>query len=129
MIKFAFNKKTPNSTKVALNESTETDVWIEDKHRTLAIGIGPRKEMTHRKLILVLRQIIATAKAHKIAGLELEIKDFRFEHLTHTPTELGELMATNFEMANYEFSLYKTTGKEKRVLVTDVNVTGAGEGI
>lgn len=129
MIHFHFNKKLANATKVTLNESMETDVWIENKNRTLAIGIGPRKEVTHRKLILILRQIIATAKAHKIASLELEVKDFRFEHLPLTPAELGELMAVNFEMANYEFDKYKTLGKDEQVHVKEVNLLGAGEGI
>src|SRR3989338_6298926 len=130
MIKYYLNKKIPNITAVTLNEGKDVDVWLKEGGvRTLAIGIGPHKNMTRRKLILLFRQIVATAKRNKIKSLELDVKDFRYDTVPLTPPELGELMSVNFEMANYDFSAYKTVDLDSQTRVAEIVLTGAGAGV
>src|SRR3989338_483004 len=74
----------------------------------LVIGVGPRKDLTRRKWILVARQVIMLAKQHQLKAISVNAGDFDLD---------GEQLASNFEMANYEFDRYKTK-KEGTILET-----------
>ena len=106
MIKFVFVSKAPTGkdiARVALTSKEESEiVRLPNGQKELTLGIGERKELTRRKFILALRKIISLAKASKIKKLALNFSDFIFEPLKMTSREVGELMAQNFEMANFE---------------------------
>lgn len=83
---------------------------------TLEIGIGENKP-TQRQFIILCRSIIQAAKANKCKKIALELPDF-------SPA-LAQLAGENFEMANYEFTRFKTKPKEgwsdvEEVLVCNV---------
>ncbi|MBI2175197.1 MAG: hypothetical protein HYU35_00480, partial [Parcubacteria group bacterium] len=90
----------------------------------LRIGVEERKTMTRRKLMLVARQIITLAKSHNLKRIALDVNDFSFRHLDIAPKELAELIATNLEMANFEFVRYKTPPPEGWKTVEEVTVSG-----
>ncbi len=78
---------------------------------TLEIGIGT-EAATHRQFIILCRSIIATAKAHKVKKIALELPDLTDER--------AQIAAENFEMANYEFNHFKTKPKEGWAEVEEV---------
>ncbi len=82
---------------------------------TLELGAGKGSEMTQRKFILLCRAIVQTAKQHKRKKLALDFSQspFLFAKLKDiSPERLTELAAENFEMANFEFTKFKTRPKD-----------------
>ncbi len=103
-IKFSENLKAQN---VKLTEEKTSYFTGEE----LVIGVGKQSELTHRKRILLARQIILLAKQHQLKAISVDFKDFGLP---------GDVLATAFEMANYEFKRYKTLPDERPALETIV---------
>jgi leucyl aminopeptidase len=98
---------------VAIKPGKETGVVrLENGEKRLEIGIGERRKVTRRKLILLARQVIAFGKAHKAKRLGITFEEFVFPHLGIPAKELAELVSQNFEMANFEFVKFKTKPEE-----------------
>ncbi|MBI4159923.1 leucyl aminopeptidase family protein [Candidatus Wolfebacteria bacterium] len=93
--------------------------------KQIEIGIGAREEMTRRRLIVLIRQIISTAKIHGVKKISLSFSDFRFAHLGTSENDLAELMGVNFEMANFQFVKYKTPPPEGWIFVEKIEIAGA----
>ncbi len=118
--------KGKDAVSVALTNEKETVVSVDSRGRkTLSIGIGKRDEVTRRKLFLIARQIIATAKANRAKKIAINFSDFDFHKLKMGDSELAELLATNFEMANFEFVKYRTVPPEGWSFVEEVYVRGS----
>ncbi len=67
--------------------------------------------MNRKELILLARRIVAMAKNEKIRSFSLDADDFKKMNLLPSDVSLGELaeiLAINFEMANFEFDRYKS---------------------
>ncbi len=97
---------------IALVESGDAQVRGADGRTQLEIGIGKREEMTRRKLISTIRKVVGCAKAAKKKRVQLLFADFQFPQLDMLSAELAELIAVNLEMANFEFTVYKTKPKD-----------------
>lgn len=67
---------------------------------------------SRRHLVIIARQIIMMAKRNGIKKISLSWQELRKLKLKNKPEEITEIMAVNFEMANYEFTRYKTPPKE-----------------
>lgn len=126
-MKYTFSNKAPKDKEVAdvvFVPGQDAVVRTSLGRVVLEIGIGKREEMTRRKLITTVRKIVSGAKAankKKIAG---NFFDFVFPHLAIVPEELAELIATNLEMANFEFNTYKSKPKEGWNALTEVVIVG-----
>jgi len=101
---------------VALSEEKDTEVLrLPSGAKVINIGAGKKKEMTRRKFILLLRKVVATAKANKIARMEIPFGAFlKFSKNPANATDVAELMACQFTLADFEFDKYKTEGAEER---------------
>lgn len=97
---------------------------LESGRNVISLGIGEVKEMTRRKLMLVARRVIVFAKSQRIRSVAIVFADFAFPHLKIKENDLAELLATNFEMANYEFVKYKNPPKEGWNRVEGIVVLG-----
>lgn len=95
--------------------------------KEIRIGVGRRDEVTRRKLFLIARQVIVLSKAHRAAKIVIQFSDFIFPQLKIEKSELAEIMATQFVMANFEFVKYKTPPKEGWHRVLEVIVSGVRE--
>ncbi len=107
----------------------------------LLIGYGDKKELPRRKVVLLLRKVISIAKQHRLASLLIEWREVRAvaahggspiplasDEDATAPLDdaaLGELLATAFVMADYEFTTYKTPPKEGFARVEKVALVGA----
>jgi len=72
------------------------------------LGVAEPEKMTRRKLILLARRIISIAKGKKMDTLLIDVDVFSFENVNMFDQEMGELVATNFLMANYSFTEFLT---------------------
>jgi len=122
--------KTKKATAVVLFTEDKNIRVIEksDKQIVLRIGIGKKKEMTQRKLVLLARKIIQTAKTNKIQSIAIDFSDFAFPRLKKMDTtDLASLLGQNFEMANFEFNIYKTKPKEGWNEVKEIIIYGVSD--
>lgn len=99
----------------------------ENGIETLEIGRGKSEEFTRRKYLLACRSLIRGAKAHKIKKIALNAEDFlgMSDQLEESKETLMQLAAENFEMANFEFNIFKTMPKEGWTTVEEILVCGA----
>lgn len=86
----------------------------EDGVETLEIGAGKYAEMNRRKFVLLCRSIIQAAKVNRSKKIVVDLDGTLalFIHLKESPEDLLRIAAENFEMANFEFTLFKTEPKE-----------------
>ena len=73
-------------------------------------GLGKKEEWTQRKLVVESRKIFSIVKGGEYKNIRFCIDDFRVRTL---PLDrIAEIIATNLEMASYEFNRYKEEPKE-----------------
>jgi leucyl aminopeptidase len=105
-----------NFVRVIFTDTPKSKKFVREAGiETLEIGIGKPTEMNLRKYIILCRSLVRTAKVHKIKTLafQFDIVLDLFKNLQTTSIEhLIELTVENFEMANFEFTVYKTKPKE-----------------
>jgi len=89
--------------------------------KTLSVGYGEIKGDTflnRREFVLVMRKIIATAKANKIKSIAVSFTDLKsLAPKDMGDYEIGRVAGTAFVMADYEHNTYKTKPKEGWSLV------------
>ncbi len=106
------------ATTVRLVEGTLTKFVDKVVAQELHVGTGltvanKDQGLSRRKLILLMRKVVATAKQHKLRVINVGWKDIRAlvpEEVTDL--DLAEVVATAFVMADYEHNTYKTKPKE-----------------
>ena len=97
---------------VTFVEGNLTRLIRNGKKEQLEIGVGKKKDIDRRKLALVARQIVRSAKEHKIKHLAISFSDFLFPKVkTIDSTDLASFIAQNFELANFEFTRFKKKPK------------------
>ncbi|HDY72996.1 MAG TPA: leucyl aminopeptidase [Candidatus Jorgensenbacteria bacterium] len=94
-------------------------VFLLSGRRALVMGIG--KEYNHRKAIRTMRRIISVARKERMSSLVVNLGDFRAGKKVDVNT-LAEILATQLELANFEFVMYKTKPKEGWFFVKEVHV-------
>lgn len=92
--------------------------------KSILLGIPEPDKLNRRKLIILGRQIITLAKANQIKRVAFKFEDLSFPRLKISREEIAELLATNFEMANFEFVKYKSKPKEGWSFVEGIVVAG-----
>ncbi len=74
------------------------------------MGLGKKEDWTARRLVNESRKIFAHLKGNEMRSTTLFLDDFRPRSLSLERT--AELIATNIEMAQYEFNRYKEKPKD-----------------
>src|SRR3989344_780142 len=127
VMKITFLPKEPTAKNIAIvklvKQPENEVVQLEHGQRHVIIGIGSAVP-DRRKLVLIARQIVATARRAKIKKFAISFKDFAVKEKLDD-SRLAELIAANFELANFEFIRYKTKPKEGWNFVEQIIVTGA----
>ncbi len=99
----------------------------EDGIEWLEIGAGKAKDMNRRKFIILCRSIVMTAKANKARKIALQFDrtpDLFANLQDIAPEEISSLAAQNYEMANFEFTIFKTKPKEGFMQVEEILLLG-----
>ena len=99
----------------------------EGDSEILEIGAGKFADMNLRKFIILCRSIVSAAKANKSKKIALQFDRTSelFKNLQAVPPEhISQLAAENFEMANFEFNVFKTKPKEGWNIVEEIFLYG-----
>ncbi len=120
------SKAPKDFARVRFTDGKERRVAREKGIEWLEIGVEKNKEINRRRLIILYRTIIAVAKQNKVRHIALDLAEFKQFKSALTP-DLGSLMAENFELANFEFNLFKTPPKEGFDTVDEVLMCGASK--
>ena len=81
--------------------------------KTLSVPYGDKKPLSNRGFLMVMRKIIATAKANKIKSVAVSFTDLKsLAPKDMGDYEIGRVAGTAFVMADYEHNTYKTKPKE-----------------
>lgn len=102
-----------------------TDSYIRETaegKKELLLGIGNPKEISHRKFIILARQIIAQAKNHRAKHIACSFSALAQLQKNSSPSEIAELLVVNFEMANFEYVEYKTPPEEGWNFIEEVTI-------
>ncbi len=128
MLKIRFIEKQTIQRDVAnveLREQKESYLKEKDGRLSLVVGIEKRDKINHRKVILIVRKIISLGRSMGLKKLNINLEDFIFPRCSIEIKDLAELIGTNLEMANFEFTEYKTPPPEGFNLIEEVYITGA----
>ncbi len=99
----------------------------EDGIETLEIGVGKFGELNRRRFLIMCRAVIRAAKANKSRKIALQFDHTPglFKNLkAYSREELAQLTAENFEMANFDFTAFKTKPKEGFDVVEEIYIYG-----
>jgi leucyl aminopeptidase len=117
--------KDKSTALVSLVPKKESEVIrLPTGQKSLSVGIGKKKEVNNRKLVIITRKIIDLAKQNKIKKLAIDFHEFSFPGLKMSKQEIAEILTTNFEMANFEFIEYKTPPEEGWDFVEEITIAG-----
>lgn len=126
-MKFTFKESTKGVPRdavfVSVNLKNEDEMVREGGIKTLYLK--GEEEMTLPKLFILIRKVVASAKGAKAKKIALVWKDFDFKNLKLSDAELGEMIGSQVDYANYEFTKYKTPPKEGFHTITEVFIIGA----
>lgn len=107
--------------KSEIKEGSAHSVFLPTGRRALVIGKAKKGKFNNRKAILAMRQAIAVAKREGFGTIQVFLEDFA--GAGEKAGDPAELMATQFEMANFDFVKYRTAPKEGWKFVQKVFVT------
>ncbi len=94
----------------------------EGKINTLELGVGKYADMNRRKFVLLCRSIIQAAKTNRVKKIAIQLDRLpeSFKNLKENLEDLAQIAAENFEMANFEFNIFKTRPKEGWRIVEEI---------
>lgn len=99
--------------RVERGNGKQDDIFrLADGVQKIMLGVAEPMKMNRRKLILLARKIVSLAKAKKMDTLVMDAGIFSFENVNMSGRETGELVATNFLMANYSFTEFLTVPED-----------------
>ncbi|MFT7645121.1 MAG: leucyl aminopeptidase [Candidatus Paceibacteria bacterium] len=93
-------------------------VETTDGHLEYRIGAGKRKNMTVRTFRTLVRTIVQTAKIHQLENIAIDLELESCPKLEKKGTEwFYRTIAENLQLAQYEFTKYKTKQKTVKKLI------------
>ncbi|MCX6788068.1 MAG: leucyl aminopeptidase [Candidatus Kaiserbacteria bacterium] len=113
--------------RVRLTEAAKGTKRLVKEGGIETLEIGMPADMNARKFILLCRSIINAAKANKSKKIAIQfdpIPELFKNSENISPEYISQLVAENFEMANFEFNLFKTTPKEGWNTVEEILLYG-----
>lgn len=131
MIKINFQK--PANQKdilfVDINPKNKDEVIKENGIKTIYLKCDDDSKMNLRKLYLLVRKMVVQAKGAKAEKIVFNFNDLKFKSIKITDEELGEIIGSQLDFANYEFTEYKTKTEDSSFFVKEIIITGADKKI
>ncbi|MCX6751753.1 MAG: leucyl aminopeptidase family protein [Candidatus Nomurabacteria bacterium] len=128
-MKISFKNNLKNMEKevlfVSVGPKNKDEIVKENGVRTLYLKCD--EKMNLRKLFLLVRKMIIMAKGVKSEKLGFNFSDFKFKSIKLSDEELGELIGSQLDFANYEFVEYKTPTEEGFNFVKEVIISACPE--
>ena len=115
-------KKAPKETlRVSVGSKNKDEIVKENGIKTLYLK--SEEKMNLRKLFLLVRKMVALAKGVRAEKIAFNFNDWKLVKISDQ--ELGELIGTQLDFANYEFTEYKTPPEDGFPLIKEVFVIDA----
>src|SRR3989344_2022499 len=108
---------------VSISPKNKDEIVKENGIKTLYLK--SEEKMNLRKLFLLVRKMVALAKSARAERLAFDFENLKLKNAKLSDTDLGELIGTQLDFANYEFTEYKTPPPEGFPLIKEVFVMGA----
>lgn len=116
----AFQKKSP------LKPDHNHLIFLPGGSEVLLLGLPERSKFNHRKALLAARRVIFVARRERIKNIAVNLDDLIVSDSPRDRKELAELLAMEFQIANFEFVEYKTKPSEGWFFVEEVAVATRG---
>jgi len=114
---------------VSIGPKNKDEIVKENGLKTLYLKCDEIEKINLRKLFLLVRKMVIMAKSIKTEKLAFDFNDFKFKNVKISNQELGELIGSQFDFANYEFVEYKTPTKEGFSFIKEIIILGVNEEI
>lgn len=121
---------------ISISPENKDEIVKEKGTRTFYLKCDGIEKMSLRKLFLLVRKMVMTAKGAKAEKLIFNFNDFRkiINSSTSLETkisneELGELIGSQLDFANYEFIEYKTPTEEGFNFIKEVIIQACPEAV
>ena len=85
-------------------------------------GEVENSKFNHRKAIILARKIVFVSRQFKKTNLILNFDDFKNSDFLLNNLDLAQILATQFEIANFEFTNYKNSPKEGWSFVEEIQI-------
>ncbi|MFA6301390.1 MAG: leucyl aminopeptidase family protein [Candidatus Paceibacterota bacterium] len=127
MLKITFKKPTNQKDFLFVNidSKNKDEVVKENGVKTLYLKCEEPEKMNLRKLYLLIRKVVVVTKGVKAEKININFADFKFKNIKITDEELGEIIGSQLDFANYEFLEYRTPTEEGFSFVKEINILGA----
>lgn len=102
----AFLKKTP------LKNGHTHLIFTPSGKEAVLVGIPKRADFNHRKAMMAARRIIAFGRRERIKHLAVNLHDFGTRAFESRLPDLAEYAVLQFELANFEYTKYRTKPPE-----------------
>jgi len=112
---------------VSINSKNKDEIVKENGVKTLYLECD--EKMNLRKLFLLIRKMVMMAKGMKTEKITFDFSDFKFKDIRISDEELGELIGSQLDFANYEFIEYKTPTEEGFSFIKEIIITGVNREI
>ncbi len=112
---------------VSVSPKNKDEIVKENGVKTLFLKCDELGKMNLRKLFLLVRKMIILAKGVKAEKIGFDFKDFKFKGAKISDEELGEIIGTQLDFANYEFTEYKTPTEEGFADIKEVIISACPE--
>jgi len=114
---------------VSIGPKNKDEIVKENAMKILYLKSETDEKMNLRKFYILVRKMVATAKSAKMPKLAFNFEDFLFKNLKLTDEEIGEIVGTQLDFANYEFTDYKTPPEEGFNSIQEVFIFGTKENV
>jgi len=116
---------------ISISPKNKDEIIKENGVKTFYLKCDEAEKMNLRKLFLLVRKMIILAKGAKAEKIGFDFSDLKFSAKGGpasgwklTDTELGEIIGSQLDFANYEFVEYKTPTKEGFNFIKEVIISG-----
>ncbi len=128
-MKILFKKADNRALFIKIDSKNKDEVVKENGIKTLYLRCEEADKMNLRKLYLLVRKMIQVAKGVKTEKISFDFNDFKFKGVKLSDLELGEMIGTQLDFANYEFNDYKTLPEEGFNSVKEIIILGTNKEI
>lgn len=124
---------------ISVNSKNKDEIVKESGVKTLFLKCDEKEKMNLRKLFLLVRKMVSMAKGSKAEKLAFVFDDFfakggpvsgwKYGDIKLSDEEIGEIIGTQLDFANYEFLEYKTPPEEGFSLIKEIFILGAKKSV
>jgi len=114
---------------VSIGPKNKDEIVKENAMKILYLKSEEDGKMNLRKFYMLIRKMVMMAKSTKAPKLAFNFEDLLFKNLKLTDQEIGEIIGTQLDFANYEFTDYKTPPEEGFNFIQEVFIFGTKEDV